>query len=354
MSDLPELPELPEPLNLPAQEPFDPEELASSKEIVAPQQLQHEQWTVGPLEPSQEPVALPATKLQAGQSQVEPLLFQQFLRPERAPQERIPHLGHVAILCVLALCGLFGASLLARVALHFHLFGVKTIAQASNDIHYTLGSEGLLYLLTFGCCLVVFPLIWRKGLFAGLHWRGTTALRLRSRLSSAAVLCFLLALVNGVLMPGPSDAPIDLIFRVPGAAWLLFGFGVTLAPFFEEFAFRGFLLPALCTACDWVAERATDTPPRPLDEYGQPVWSLPAMGIASVLTSIPFALMHGEQTGHALGPLLLLICVSLVLCWARLSTRSLAASVLVHACYNFLLFSLMLLGTGGFRHLENM
>jgi len=64
--------------------------------------------------------------------------------------------------------------------------------------------------------------------------------------------------------------------------------------------------------------------------------------------------MHAEQTSHAVGPFLLLICVSLVLCWARLSTRSLAASVLVHASYNFMLFALMLLGTGGFRHLDKM
>jgi hypothetical protein len=34
--------------------------------------------------------------------------------------------------------------------------------------------------------------------------------------------------------------------------------------------------------------------------------------------------------------------------------RSLAASVLVHASYNFLLFSLMLLGTSGFQHLDKM
>jgi hypothetical protein len=64
--------------------------------------------------------------------------------------------------------------------------------------------------------------------------------------------------------------------------------------------------------------------------------------------------MHAEQTGHALGPFLMLVCVSLVLCWARLSTRSLAASVLVHASYNFMLFAFMLLGTEGFRHLDKM
>jgi hypothetical protein len=64
--------------------------------------------------------------------------------------------------------------------------------------------------------------------------------------------------------------------------------------------------------------------------------------------------MHAEQTGYSLGPFILLVCVSLVLCWARLSTRSLAASVLVHASYNCLLFSFMLLGTSGFQHLDKM
>jgi hypothetical protein len=43
-----------------------------------------------------------------------------------------------------------------------------------------------------------------------------------------------------------------------------------------------------------------------------------------------------------------------VLCWARLSTRSLAARVLVHASYNFILFSLMIIGTGGFQHMDKM
>ena len=125
-------------------------------------------------------------------------------------------------------------------------------------------------------------------------------------------------------------------------------------PFFEEMAFRGFLLPALCTAYDWTVEHITGAARRPVDEFGNPQWSLSAMVIGSLLTSIPFALMHGAQTGWSLGPFLLLIFVSLVLCWVRLNTRSLAASTLVHACYNFLLFSFMLLGTGGFRHLDKM
>jgi hypothetical protein len=285
---------------------------------------------------------------------IERPLFQSWSEPEVRLPARIPHLGHLALLAILAFFGMLVSSLFTRSALYFHLFGISTVKQATTDIHYTLGSMGIMYVVTFISCLVVFPHVWDKSFFAGLQWRGSTALRMHRRLFGAAFVCFVLALVNGVLMPGPTDAPIDKILRSPGAAWLLFLFGVSFAPFFEEIVFRGFLLPTLCTAWDWSIERSTGKPALPLDENGHPQWSTFAMVIASVLTSIPFAMMHGEQTNYALGPFVLLIGVSLVLCWARLSTRSLAASVLVHASYNFLLFSLMLLGTSGFQHLDKM
>ncbi len=283
-----------------------------------------------------------------------PPLFASYTQPYVPPPVRIPHLGHVVLLAVMLTFGLLASAALTQTALHFHLFGVSTVKQAVDDVRYALGSQAIVYLTTFIACLIVFPLVWHKSFFAGIHWRAVTAIRLRRRLLAAAAVCFVLALVNGILMPGPADAPIDRIFRMPGAAWLLFGFGVTLAPFFEEIAFRGFLLPALCTAYDWLAERNGQSPAPWPDENGHPRWSLRAMAVGSVLTSIPFALMHADQTGYSLGPFLLLVCVSLVLCVVRLSTRSLAASVLVHASYNFLLFSLMLLGTSGFRHLDKM
>ena len=275
-------------------------------------------------------------------------------QPEIPPPARIPNLGDLCILIVLAFLGLVGSWLLTMLALHFHLFGVSTVQRANTDIHYTLGAQAALYLLAFGLCLVVFPLFWHKSFFAGLQWNGATALRLRGRLFAAAALCFVLAMVDEFLLPGPENAPIDKLFQTPMSAWLLFGFGVTFAPFFEEIVFRGFLLPTLCTAWDWTIERSTGRPVRPLDANGHPQWSIFAMIVASILTSIPFALMHAEQTAHALGPFLLLVCVSLVLCWARLAARSLAASVLVHASYNFILFSLMIIGTGGFQHMDKM
>jgi membrane protease YdiL (CAAX protease family) len=155
-------------------------------------------------------------------------------------------------------------------------------------------------------------------------------------------------------MPGPEHAPIEDIFTSPGAAWLMFAFGVTFAPFFEEMFFRGFLLPSLATAWDWAIEQSTGKPARPLDANGHPQWSIFAMIVASIATSLPFALIHREQQGNAIGPFLLLIAISLILCAVRLKTRSLAASTFVHACYNFLLFFSMMIGSGGFRHMDKM
>jgi hypothetical protein len=281
-------------------------------------------------------------------------LFQSFSQPEAVAPQRIPHLGHLVLLAAFGAIGFVCATVLMMAALHFHLFGVTTMEKAANDVHYILGSEAAIYLITFVLGFLVFPLFWKQSFFTGVHWRGAAALRLTWRLPFLALSCFALALLDDQLLPGPKNTPIDEIFRTPGAAWMMFAFGVTLAPFFEEIAFRGFLLPALCTSCDWIGERFTHTRPRPLDANSQPQWSIAAMVIASIFTSLPFALMHGEQTGHSFGPLLLLIVVSLILCAVRLKTRSLAASTLLHACYNFLIFSSMMVGTGGFRHLDKL
>jgi hypothetical protein len=274
--------------------------------------------------------------------------------PNTQPETRIPNFGHVFILVVIALFGFVAAGLFVGGALHFQLWGVKTGNQAVTDIHYTLASMAVLYVFSFGCAWFLFPRLWHKPFFAGLQWNAAAAVRYRHWLFAAASFCFVLAVVDEFLLPGPTNAPIDKLFSNTAAAWLLFAFGVTVAPFFEELTFRGFLLPALCTAVDWTVSLRTRKPPPPLGPNGHPQWSLAAMIVGSVLTSLPFAAMHADQTGYSLGPFVLLFCVSLILCFARLATRSLAASTLVHAVYNFILFTLMLVGTSGFKHLDKM
>lgn len=291
---------------------------------------------------------------QIHQNDAEAALFENIFVPDPVLQERIPHFGHVGILALIAVCAMIIAALIAQAAIHFHLLGVTTLKQAQTDVRYTLGSEGILYLLSLALAWILFPYLWRRSFLSGIHWNGFIAIRSVGKLVSISLLCFLLAMLNGYFMPGPSDTPIDRIFRMPGAAWLLFGFGVTMAPFFEELAYRGFLLPATCTAVDWLRERIIGIAPRRADAFGNPDWSLQAMVIGTIFTSVPFALMHAYQTGYSLGPFLLLFVISIVLSAVRLTTRSLAASVLVHAGYNFMLFAFMLVGTGGFKHLGNM
>jgi membrane protease YdiL (CAAX protease family) len=289
-----------------------------------------------------------------GVADTSPPMFQQITLPVISPPARIPNFAHFLLLMVILIGGFVGAILLILVALHFHLYGVTNIQGTATEIHYTLGSEGLIYLFTLFGSMAVFPLLWHKSFFAGIQWNAGAARRQWRWLLGTAFVCFLLALLNSWALPGPSHAPIEKIFREPGAAWLLFAFGVTMAPFSEEIFFRGFLLPALCTAYDWIAEQIYKVPERPLGENGHPQWSLGAMTVGAVLTSLPFAGMHAAQTGYSLGPFLLLVGVSLVLCGVRLSMRSLASSTLVHASYNFMLFAIMLVGTDGFRHLEKM
>jgi uncharacterized protein len=282
-------------------------------------------------------------------------LFQSFTQPPVRPPTRIPHLGHLSLLIPIGGVAFACTIAVLFIPMRFHLFGWSLSPQAAaTNVQLILATEAILYLFTFALSFVIFPHFWHEKFFAGLQWRGAVALHRFWPLAATALGCAALAALDEVLMPGPSNAPIEKMMRAPGAAWLMFAFGTTIAPFFEEMFFRGFLLPALCTVWDWTAERLAQRPAPPLDPNGHPQWSISAMIAGSVLTSVPFALLHVDQQGHSLGPFLLLIVVSLVLCTVRLKTRSLAASTLVHACYNFIIFALALIGTGGFRHFDKM
>ena len=282
------------------------------------------------------------------------LLNSSFEPPAPPPPARIPHLGHLALLAAFLFVGFICMTAALGLATFVSYGSLSKIDQIKTNVPFLLGGEAILYLVTFALAFFLFPLVWRKSFFVGIHWRGQTALHWSGRLAMVALGCFGLAMMVEVLIPGPEHAPIEDLFRSPGAAWTMFFFGVTLAPFFEEMFFRGFLLPSLATAWDWAIEKSTGKAALPLDETGHPQWSLGAMIIAAIPTSLLFALIHADQQGHSLGPFLLLVTVSLILCGVRLKLRSVAASTFVHSFYNFLIFSVMLISTGGFRHLDKL
>ena len=276
-----------------------------------------------------------------------------YLVPER-PAPRTPNVADASLFLVLMLLALLTTTGFLGLALHYRWLGLRSLDEASKSTPIALGSQLLIYVFTLVGAVPFFRMVWGKGYFDGVHWHAATAYRLRYRLVVVAFLCNVLAMVGNWLLPFPQHAPIDKLFGSSGDAWMLACFGVAIAPFFEEMIFRGFLLPAVATAWDWCNERMTGTRPRQPDSEGNPVWSAGAMIFSALVVSAPFAMMHSAQVGQAWGPLLLLYCVSLILCAVRLGTRSLAASTLVHSAFNCMLFSVMLVETSGFRHMDKL
>jgi uncharacterized protein len=272
--------------------------------------------------------------------------------PDPPRPSRIPHFGHVLLLLLLLLAGTLCSVVLALVAMHFNLFGVSTPEQLQRSMFYNIGVMGLLYLIAFVPGAAVFPLLWRRSVLAGLQWNGASATRLRWRLFGLGVGCAGVALALQTVLHLPHNSPIQQMLNSPQAAWLMFAFGVTVAPLCEEILFRGFLLPSACTAFDWAREKITRSVPPALLPNQHPQWSLSAMIFGAAITSVLFALLHATQTANAKGVLLMLWSMGMVLSGIRLKTRSLAASTLTHASYNFTLFLMVLVSTRGFHNLH--
>lgn len=129
-------------------------------------------------------------------------------------------------------------------------------------------------------------------------------------------------------LPFPKETPFDALLRRPATVVLIAVFAVTLGPLIEELFFRGFLYPI-------VARRFGIRP-----------------GI--VATALVFGLIHAAQYGYSLSSVLLIFLVGLVLGEVRERKDSVAAGYVVHAAYNATIILMLLIATGGLRHLERL
>ncbi|MFT4111959.1 lysostaphin resistance A-like protein [Silvibacterium sp.] len=263
----------------------------------------------------------------------------------------IPHLGHTVLFFVLAFIALLiGQGLGLFLIKQFHIFGHKTLnelaAATQDDPRISLPVQGLSYALIALVVIPVFSVLWHEPFGAGIHWNASVARRRFLFLALGGLACGFSIAIFGNFLPMPKDPPImQDMMHSPLGAWMMLIFGVTIAPLLEELAFRGFLLPGLVNGVRWLEreELISTTAARFI--------GVPA---AVFVTSLGFAFMHSGQVSHAWGPLVLIGGVSIVLCIVRLTLDSLAASVIVHAAYNFTLFAGMIAATGGFRHLEKL
>ncbi|MBM3783121.1 MAG: CPBP family intramembrane metalloprotease [Acidobacteria bacterium] len=212
----------------------------------------------------------------------------------------------------LASVGLMGPSLLAGTILAYAA-GYLVHGKAPSSLQLAVPSQ----VFSYACWLVCIWLLFKvKGLSAPreleLGWPGGPAVLQYLALGPA------LTLGVGVLgnLLKANDLNVNLIKDIladPIARPMLLLFGVTIGPLVEEMLFRGILLP--------VAART--------------------LGVAGalLLTSVPFALIHGPQYSWSWQHLVLLVGVSVAFGVVRLRSGSTMASTLTHGAYNLMMFA---------------
>jgi membrane protease YdiL (CAAX protease family) len=265
---------------------------------------------------------------------------------DHGPARRIPHLGHAFLFFTIAF---FFINLCALI-----VFTARHIPLETSDKHPGLGlaAQALAYAFTLLLSAWLFPRFWHRGFLRGIEWNFLAFRRRWYWVIGGGILLSATAQTILQFIPTPDKVLIDELLRTPREAWLTAAFAVLFAPLVEEIAFRGFLLPALATAYDWLA---LDRTPAGLQRWqNSALHSTPALIFSTVFSSVPFALLHAGQLSHAWGVLGVLYGVSVVFSFMRIRTHSVACSTLTHATYNLSIFAVLFLSTGGFRHLENL
>jgi hypothetical protein len=269
--------------------------------------------------------------------------------PPPKPPKLIPNIGHVLVFLLLLIPSLIGGYLVALLciyATHRHVRVAALMQEIGRNVMYAISMQAAIYIVLWALAALVFSLWWNRSFAEGIHWNLSTARRNFMLLAGLGIISGLAITIAGNFLPMPKAPPIlEDLTRSAAGAWALMIFGVTLAPLTEELAFRGFLLPSLVNVCRWFERRGM---------MRASAVRLIGIPLSIVLTSIPFALMHSQQVSNSWGPVLLIGCVSVILCIVRLTTDSVACGVVVHACYNLTLFSGLLYQTDWFRHLDKL
>jgi uncharacterized protein len=270
--------------------------------------------------------------------------------PPPPPPRRIPHIGHTVLFFTVAIIVLLLTSVsVFALAMGFHLLGTETPEQLLREPRLLIPSMAAAYLIAGAIVWAIFTYLWQQTFLGGLHWNFAAVRRRWIPLLAGGIALSLVVQFLSNFLPVPKTLPIDDFFRNSADVWMVALFGTFVAPIFEELAFRGFLLPSLASAWDWLQGRREDAG---VDQ--DPHWSVAALVVSCTITSIAFALVHADQLAHAWAPLAVLFAVSLVLCGVRLWTQSLAASTMIHATYNGTIFTILFFVTGGFRHLDKI
>jgi membrane protease YdiL (CAAX protease family) len=204
-----------------------------------------------------------------------------------------------------ALPALIAAALLARLAFAAFGFGIERQAPI------LLTAQFLAYGIWFFYLHLHFKLRYGRPLLGSLGWTPLGE-RFLQRVGWGFVLAAALAILGTLLRTPDVDMPMKQILSSRLAVLLVGIAAATVGPLCEELAFRGFLMPVLVRSLG------------------------PPAGI--VLSSLPFALLHGPQYGWSWRHVLLITAAGAGFGYVRYRTGSTTAATVVHAAYNSTLF----------------
>ena len=279
----------------------------------------------------------------------QPLDIQHATDPEdnHGLARRIPHLGHTLLFfSILTFCILLCIAV-ALAAVH----GASQETALRHPLAAAMGQVAG-YGLTFLIAVPLYPNLWTVSFWQGIHWTARPARLHWWKLVLLGIALSLLAQLADRYINSPSDSDVLQLFSTRLSAWLTVILGTFIPSFVEEVAFRGFLLPSLATAYDWLS---LERKPAALQRWEQTTNHTAAAWVfGATFSSVAFTALHGFQIHWAKGPLAVLFTVSLAFCAVRIYYRSVAASTLVHMAYDALIFAEMVIATGGFRHLEKL
>ncbi len=269
---------------------------------------------------------------------------------ESGPGSRIPNLLHFFSFLALTVVAFVLSEIFILALAHG-----ASVEASLKDQRLQLFVNVLTYLIALSVAYLVMPLFWNRSFSDGLQWNFTKA---SPWLGLGGLILGFAAQGVTVFIPHPKELPIEEMFHNPTIIWFLVVFAVVIGPLFEEVVFRGFLLPGISIAVDWLRI------PRGADDFesienlhawrASTGFSNVALVVSSLITSALFAAIHGPQLGYTVPALALLMGVSLILCLVRIRTGSVAASTLVHGCYNLSVFLTLFVSTSGFRHLDKI
>jgi hypothetical protein len=176
-----------------------------------------------------------------------------------------------------------------------------------SDAARTLVFQSFVYIFLVGALYLV--IAWRYGeaFLPSLGWTFPIPNAFLVLAGGPALALALSAL--GVFLRAPQDSSqIEVLIKSRASLAAIILFGVVLAPIFEEMLFRGFLLPLLVRSLG------------------------PWLGI--LLTSVPFALLHGAQNHWAWQPIVLIGIAGIAFGYVRYKNGSTTAAFLMHSAYN--------------------